>query len=90
MATVDLAPAAQVRTANTPFSNEPFIDFTVAENKRSMEDALAKVAGELGREYDIIIGGRRIRTEGKITSVNAARPAVYTHQLFQGLVGRAR
>jgi 1-pyrroline-5-carboxylate dehydrogenase len=40
-----------------------------------MEDALAKVAGELGREYDIIIGGRRIQTTGKIVSVNPARPA---------------
>src|SRR5215471_21245 len=73
MATADLAPAT-VRSHDTPFSNEPFIDFTVAENRRAMLDALDKVKGELGREYDIIIGGRRIRTEGKIISVNPARP----------------
>jgi len=40
-----------------------------------MIDALDKVRAELGREYDIIIGGRRIQTTGKIVSVNPARPA---------------
>jgi len=74
MATADLAPAT-VRSHDAPFSNEPFIDFSVAENKRAMLDALDKVKGELGREYDIIIGGRRIQTTGKIVSVNPARPA---------------
>src|SRR5690349_10906488 len=74
MATADLAPAA-VHSHDTPFTNEPFVDFSVAENKRAMLDALDKVRGELGREYDIIIGGRRIQTAGKIVSVNPARPA---------------
>ena len=81
MATVDLAPAL-ARTAQTPFSNEPFIDFTLAENKRAMLDALAKVEAELGREYDLIIGGRRLQTTGKIVSTNPAKPAqvVGVHQ----------
>src|SRR5215472_13703352 len=74
MATADIA-LSPARTAQTPFSNEPFIDFTLAENKRAMLDALAKVEGELGREYDIIIGGRRLQTTGKIISTNPARPA---------------
>ena len=30
---------------------------------------------KLGREYDIIIGGKRIKTAGKIFSMNPARPA---------------
>lgn len=74
MATADLAQAT-ARTAQTPFSNEPFIDFSLAENKRAMQDALAKVEAELGREYDLIIGGRRLQTTGKIVSTNPARPA---------------
>jgi 1-pyrroline-5-carboxylate dehydrogenase len=74
MATADLAPAP-ARTAQTPFSNEPFIDFSLAENKRAMLDALAKVEAELGREYDLIIGGLRLQTTGKIVSINPARPA---------------
>lgn len=59
----------------SPFQNEPFLDFTAPENKRAMEAALAQVAGRLGREYEMIVGGRRLKTEGKITSVNPARPA---------------
>jgi len=33
------------------------------------------VAGELGHEYELVIGGRRLKTEGKIRSTNPARPA---------------
>ena len=40
-----------------------------------MEAALAAVENTLGREYDIIIGGRRLQTAGKIISTNPARPA---------------
>ena len=58
-----------------PFVNEPFLDFFDSDVKRSMEAALQHVASELGREYDIVIGGKRIRTADKITSVNPARPA---------------
>ena len=39
-----------------------------------MEAGLAAVSGKLGREYDMIVGGRRLKTKGKITSVNPARP----------------
>jgi 1-pyrroline-5-carboxylate dehydrogenase len=74
MATADIATPI-VRTADTPFVNEPFIDFSIADNKRAMESALADVEAQLGREYDMIIGGRRLRTEGKIISANPARPA---------------
>ncbi len=58
-----------------PFVNEPFLDFADPSIKRAMESALDEVQAELGREYDLVIGGRRIRTSGKITSVNPARPA---------------
>ena len=75
MATVNLSPPPPVRTTLTPFANEPFIDFTTPENKLAMQEALAEVENSLGHEYDMIIGGKRLRTEGKITSVNPARPA---------------
>ncbi len=75
MATADIAPPPATRTAQTPFTNEPFVDFSLAENKRAMEAALAKVESELGREYDMIVGGRRLKTEGKIRSINPAKPA---------------
>jgi 1-pyrroline-5-carboxylate dehydrogenase len=57
------------------FTNEPFLDFTDAATKRSMQQALASVRAHLGREHDLVIGGHRLRTETKITSINPARPA---------------
>jgi 1-pyrroline-5-carboxylate dehydrogenase len=64
------------------FANEPFVDFKQPENARAMQAALDLVASQLGREYDLIIGGHRIRTDGKIRSLNPARPAqvVGVHQ----------
>ena len=37
--------------------------------------ALARVRSELGREYNLVIGGEQIRTTGKIKSINPAFPA---------------
>lgn len=74
MATADIA-APLARTAETPFVNEPFIDFSNPDNKRAMESALAEVQNQLGREYDIILSGRRLKTKGKIISVNPAKPS---------------
>ena len=57
----------------TEFRNEPFTRFDLPENKKAFEEALAKVGSELGREYDLIIGGERISTEKKIRSINPSR-----------------
>lgn len=53
-----------------PYKHEPFLDFTVEENKQPMLEAIAKVEADLGKEYPLIIGGERIYTEDKIVSVN--------------------
>ena len=82
MATATLTTQIQPRTPQGGFRNEPFTDFKTPENARAMHAALDHVASQLGREYDLTIGGRSIRTEGKIRSVNPARPAqvVGVHQ----------
>lgn len=82
MATVETTHLSTPRAAETPFVNEPFVDFTQPENERAMRDALARVESMLGLEYDNVIGGKRLKTEGKIVSVNPARPAqvIGTHQ----------
>jgi 1-pyrroline-5-carboxylate dehydrogenase len=56
------------------FRNEPYTDFSIPANRKRMEEALAKVRGQLGREYDILIAGEHIRTSEKLKSVNPARP----------------
>ena len=58
-----------------PFSNEPVVNFLNETNAAVMRAAIEKVRSELGREYDLVIGGQRIRTAEKIKSLNPARPS---------------
>jgi 1-pyrroline-5-carboxylate dehydrogenase len=64
-----------------PFRNEPFADFSDERNAQSMLNALARVESELGREYEIIIGGERHRTGDLLASVNPSN--------FTQVIGRA-
>jgi len=50
-------------------------NFSKSEIARQMRAALDRVRGQLGREYDLVIGGRRVRTTEKIQSINPARPS---------------
>ena len=56
------------------FTNEPFIDFTKAENRARMEEALKKVKGEFGHEYPMWLNGKKVTTTEKRTSTNPSRP----------------
>jgi len=75
MATLEAPVRPQARQHTGPFVNEPMVDFSKEENARQMRAALEKVRGQLGREYDLIIGGKHIKTQDKIKSVNPARPS---------------
>jgi len=82
MATATQLNLSAVENAAAPFTNEPFLDFADPHTKRSMQAALARVKAKLGQQYDLVIGGRRLRTEAKIVSINPARPTevVGVHQ----------
>jgi len=82
MATMEAPPRLQIRLHESAFKNEPFVDFTKEENVRKMRSAIEKVRGLLGREYDLIIGGKRLKTGDKIRSINPAKPSevVGVHQ----------
>ena len=82
MATVEAPPRLQVRLHPGPFVNEQPVDFAREENARKMRSAIEKVRGQLGREYDLIIGGKRVKTGEKIRSLNPAKPSqiVGVHQ----------
>ena len=75
MATVTLPTEIQPHSPQGDFRNEPFINFKEPATARQMQAALDLVASQLGHEYDLIIGGHRLRTDGKIKSLNPARPA---------------
>ena len=50
----------QTQRTQDEFRNEPFTDFSVAENAAAMKAAIEKVRSELGRDYPIVIGGEKI------------------------------
>src|SRR6266852_4500441 len=75
MATLEAPTRPQTRLHEGPFANEPLTDFTTPENAREMRAAIEKVRGQLGREYDLIIGGKRVQTKDKIKSINPAKPS---------------
>ena len=58
-----------------PFRNESYADFQLPVHRAAMEQALAQVRGELGREYPIIVNGERLTTPDKHPSVNPSRAA---------------
>src|SRR5438477_9891682 len=60
--------------AQTPFQNQPFIDFSKEENRKAQIEALEQVKSELGRKYPLIIGGEKIMNEDTFTSVNPSQP----------------
>jgi 1-pyrroline-5-carboxylate dehydrogenase len=51
------------------FRNEPLSDFKGnPEHFRRMKEAVEEVGKELGKEYDLVIGGERIKTREKLIS----------------------
>src|SRR5215831_16131217 len=67
--------ATTIQTTTSAFSNEPIANYRDEAPARAMRDAIAKVRRELGREYDLVIGGKRIKTAEKIRSINPAKPS---------------
>ena len=57
-----------------PFRNEPTVDFSAAANRTVFADALAGVRARLGRDYPLVIGGKRVETPELVQSYNPAHP----------------
>lgn len=57
------------------FKNEPFTDYSQAENADAMRTAIETVRGELGRDYPVIINGEKIALDAKFESINPAEKA---------------
>ena len=75
MATLQAPPQTDISSSVSPFRNEPATDFSKPENAQKMRAAIEKVRSELGREYDLVIGGKRFQTPDKIRSINPAKPS---------------
>jgi 1-pyrroline-5-carboxylate dehydrogenase len=75
MSTLEAPVQPKVRLHEGPFAGEPLTDFSKEDNARKMRAGIEKVRGQLGREYDLVIGGKRIKTTDKIKSLNPAKPS---------------
>jgi RHH-type transcriptional regulator, proline utilization regulon repressor / proline dehydrogenase / delta 1-pyrroline-5-carboxylate dehydrogenase len=68
-----------------PFHNEPHTDFTRAEARTRMTEAMKIVRAQLGRHYPLLIGEHEVRTTEELRSVNPAKPSQVV-----GVVSQAR
>src|SRR5258708_35330730 len=64
----------QVRSL-TAFANEPYTDFSDPVNRTAMEKALAQVRSQFGREYELLVAGRRVNTGDLLKSLNPSKPS---------------
>lgn len=72
------APPRQERRPRAPreaFVNEPETDFARAENRERLREALGRVRGQFGRDYPLVVDGRRVRTERTLARPNPSRHA---------------
>src|SRR3984885_3965566 len=66
---------AEAVKAPAAFANEPVADFSKPANREAMERALREVRTQLGREYDLLIAGRREKTGDLLKSLNPSKPS---------------
>jgi 1-pyrroline-5-carboxylate dehydrogenase len=66
---------ADATRALPAFSNEPYADFSLPANRDAARAALDSVRAQSGREYQLLIGGRRISTGDTLKSLNPSRPS---------------
>jgi RHH-type proline utilization regulon transcriptional repressor/proline dehydrogenase/delta 1-pyrroline-5-carboxylate dehydrogenase len=75
------------REERSPFTNEPMVDFTRPEVRAAFPAALVEVRARLGRTYPLLFGGREVRTDDTLASVNPAKPSEVIGHVCQA--GRA-
>ncbi|HDK35319.1 MAG TPA: aldehyde dehydrogenase family protein, partial [Bacteroidetes bacterium] len=52
------------------FKNQSFKDFSIPENKKQMEEELVRAEKNFGKEYDLYIGGKWVKSGDKFESIN--------------------
>lgn len=67
-----------------PYQTEPLTSFQVTENVNKYQEGLKKVRSYLGTSYDLVIGGKRIKTDRVMKSINPSN-----HQEVIGTISQA-
>ena len=71
------------------FSNEPFADFGILENRKKIEAAIADWKKRLGKDYGNIIDGTEVKNGRWIESVNPAEPTQVLGRVSSATVAEA-
>src|SRR5579883_2912092 len=71
------------------FKNEEYKDYSLPRERRAMENALRAAEKKFGEKYPLVIGGKRIITEGSIISRNPAHPDEVVGKFSHGTVEHA-
>ena len=67
-----------------PFRNEKLTDFSKKVNLDKQKKALNKVRKNLGKTFEIIIGGKKIKTNSKIISYNPSNKDEVVASFYKG------
>ncbi|HET6512465.1 MAG TPA: L-glutamate gamma-semialdehyde dehydrogenase [Candidatus Kapabacteria bacterium] len=67
-----------------PFKNETYVDFSDPAIRRLQEKALAQVTRKLGKEYPLMIAGKKVYTKDWIESRNPAHPTQVIGRFAEG------
>ncbi len=62
--------ASTAKAAAPVFTNEPPLDFSKEEVRNEFQAAVDSVAEEFGRDYYVVIDGKRVETRGQLVSRN--------------------
>jgi 1-pyrroline-5-carboxylate dehydrogenase len=82
--------AEPVKSQTKPFSNEPVADFSKPANREAMERTLRDVRAQFGRDYELLIAGRREKTQDKLRSLNPSHPSEVVGIHSKATAGLAR
>ncbi len=74
----------------TPYRPEPYVDFSQGEPRRRIIEALASVRAQLGREYPLYIGDKKVHTEHHIPSIMPASSRTVVGQMSKANSDHAR
>ena len=83
---------SQAASPLAEFRNEPYMDFSVAQNRQAMQAAIAHVRSLFGREYSLRIDAQTFTTGDKLVSVNPSNPEEIVgihHRANAELAGKA-
>ena len=68
----------------TPFVNEPFANFDDPAVASRMQKAIDHVRSQLGQEYPLLIGGKKVKTKATIDSLDPSNPDQVVGRVAEG------